>query len=280
MFAPKRETNVRANLVAAAFVALAFSAEAQGPNSSSVNSTDEQAGDRMAEILFMVPHDRIAEAGSSTALNDPRIIVANDGAQTTITAGCEVSCASIHVVLQAPGLPTISASSDRPDKLIFAVPAAYTHAISNYGFQLSFRCRNNALTCTHQWAVLKHGHGLTLRSRGLPAAPSDAEWRAAAAPSGHLQWAARPSGDDLPYFYPLRALRMGQAGSAQLHCLANASGVLRCRAVDETPAGAGFGDAAVRMATLLRVQDTDASGQSVLNRQIVVPVRFEPPATN
>src|SRR5262250_2189819 len=109
MLAPRTEAEMRTTLIAATMAAMSFSAWAQGgPTSGLANSADDQAGDRMAEILYMVPHDRIVDAGSSDALVDPRVILPNDGARTTIAAGCEVSCTAIHVTLRAPGLPEIS----------------------------------------------------------------------------------------------------------------------------------------------------------------------------
>jgi periplasmic protein TonB len=85
---------------------------------------------------------------------------------------------------------------------------------------------------------------------------------------------SRPNGDDLRFFYPMQAYANNRSGSAQLQCLVAADGALRCRARNEAPAGAGFGDAARRLSTMLRVEPTDATGQSTANRQVVIPVQF------
>lgn len=270
---------MRAILVVAALAAFTFSASAQnGANSAGAPSADDQAGDRLAETLFAVPHDRVADAGGGQSNTDGRVIVSNDGSQATIVAGCEASCTSVRITLHAPGQADVSASGADHDKLIFTVPAAYTHSLANFGFDLVFRC-GESVHCAHQWAVVRSGPGTSLRQRGLPAPPTTAEWNAAGAPPSHLAWVARPTAQDLPFFYPVRAMRANVSGSARLQCLAIETGALRCRTADESPSGAGFGEAALRLSSLLRVQETDASGQSVLNHQIVIPIRFEPPAT-
>jgi protein TonB len=59
------------------------------------------------------------------------------------------------------------------------------------------------------------------------------------------RWIRRPN--DLSRYYPQRALRFGVEGDAVLDCLVTTQGALRCMVASETPAGWGFGAAALRI---------------------------------
>ncbi|MCA0368023.1 MAG: energy transducer TonB [Proteobacteria bacterium] len=61
-----------------------------------------------------------------------------------------------------------------------------------------------------------------------------------------MQWARqpRPTADD----FPARALEREISGSATVECTAQASGrPTRCRVIEESPSGMGFGNAAIRV---------------------------------
>lgn len=78
-------------------------------------------------------------------------------------------------------------------------------------------------------------------------------------------------------YYPEQARRGRLSGGAVVECRAEADGRLSsCRAVAETPQGAGFGEAAVRMASALRLQPNDADGRPVAGRRYRTTIRFAP----
>jgi His-Xaa-Ser repeat protein HxsA len=68
-------------------------------------------------------------------------------------------------------------------------------------------------------------------------------------------WLKRPSGEDLARYYPDRAQRLGVAGEAVIRCTVDTGGVLsNCTVESESPPAYGFGDAAIRLAHLFRLQ--------------------------
>lgn len=78
-------------------------------------------------------------------------------------------------------------------------------------------------------------------------------------------------------YYPEQARRGRLSGGAVVECRAEADGRLTaCRAVAEAPQGAGFGEAAVRMASALRLQPNDADGRPVAGRRYRTTIRFAP----
>jgi protein TonB len=58
-------------------------------------------------------------------------------------------------------------------------------------------------------------------------------------------WTRRPN--NLARYYPPRALSRGIEGAVVLDCIVRVSGTLDCAPISETPAGWGFGDAALRI---------------------------------
>lgn len=103
-------------------------------------------------------------------------------------------------------------------------------------------------------------------------APSPAEIAAASLLEG-ATFTQRPTGSDFVQFYPATALARGLSGAATLECLVNADGGLRCRVIEETPADAGFGLAALAVAQKFRVAPT-AAGASNAGRKLRIPIRF------
>lgn len=59
-------------------------------------------------------------------------------------------------------------------------------------------------------------------------------------------WIARPG--DLGRYYPARAIRVNREGAVELNCLVGTDGRLACTVLSETPAGYGFGEAALAIA--------------------------------
>ena len=78
-------------------------------------------------------------------------------------------------------------------------------------------------------------------------------------------------------FYPERAWADGIEGGATIHCTVKKEGVLAdCTIAAEWPDGAGFGDAALRMAPYFRMHPARDHGVPV-DSVITIPFRFELP---
>ena len=89
----------------------------------------------------------------------------------------------------------------------------------------------------------------------------------------HTIWASRPAEADVTAAYPpqVRASRLD--GRATAACRLGDDGRLQqCRVVSETPGGAGFGRAALRLTALFRVKAACAPAPGATIR---VPVTFQ-----
>ena len=76
-------------------------------------------------------------------------------------------------------------------------------------------------------------------------------------------WLRVPSGGDLAKFYPARAIERGKTGEVSLACLVRVDGTLACRVAGETPAGWGFGAAAMRISQRYQMEPATRDGAPV-----------------
>lgn len=88
-------------------------------------------------------------------------------------------------------------------------------------------------------------------------------------------WIRRPTPTQLAEAWPAAAKQAGTSGKVLMDCLLTYDGGLKdCRVISETPAGMGFGPAALGLTRLYQLQPV-VDGQSATDGRIIVPVRFQ-----
>jgi len=101
---------------------------------------------------------------------------------------------------------------------------------------------------------------------------------AAAAPKSIItrpDWAKRPTGDEMAAAYPQRAMDEGKAGRAVLNCNVKADGSLvDCKAINATPKGYGFDEAAIALSQTFLMKPKTIDGQAVDGGTVFIPLVF------
>jgi hypothetical protein len=96
-------------------------------------------------------------------------------------------------------------------------------------------------------------------------------------PAGSVVWAQRPSSQRINDVYPQRALRDGVGGRVVLDCRVLANLSVSCSVASETPVGAGFGPAAMRVAGSYRARATLSDGSSAIGSNARIAINFQAP---
>jgi TonB family protein len=91
-------------------------------------------------------------------------------------------------------------------------------------------------------------------------------------------FAVTPAPEDVADAYPQAARAAGVAtGRGVLACKVQQAGALSCQVQGEEPAGYGFGEAALKVAPLFRVQTWGADGLPAVGRTVKLAMRFDRP---
>jgi protein TonB len=95
---------------------------------------------------------------------------------------------------------------------------------------------------------------------------------------GAVVWAQRPSARRISELYPDRALRQGVGGRVELSCNVLATRALACNVANESPAGLGFGQAALSASQSYRASPSLSDGTSSSGAQARIVVQFQAPS--
>ena len=99
----------------------------------------------------------------------------------------------------------------------------------------------------------------------------------ARATPGAVSWDSRPTARRIADLYPQRALRDGIGGRVSLDCVVQPSLGVVCNIASESPAGEGFGRAAMSASSAYRARPTLSNGDSAVGARTRISVSFQAP---
>jgi len=92
-----------------------------------------------------------------------------------------------------------------------------------------------------------------------------------------VSWAQRPTARRITDHYPARALREGVGGRVQLDCVVQQALTVDCTIASESPAGEGFGRAAISVSAAYRARATLSDGTTAVGARTRIAVAFQAP---
>jgi TonB family protein len=130
-------------------------------------------------------------------------------------------------------------------------------------------------------ALAERRAGLAVAALMALAAGSAAWGASAKAP--HLvtqpDWADKPTAADLVKDYPADAVKAHLEGRATIGCDVARDGALKgCKVITESPAGAGFGEASLKLSERFRMKPMSKDGHPVAGGKVRIPIRFMLPS--
>lgn len=97
----------------------------------------------------------------------------------------------------------------------------------------------------------------------------------APAPLGAPDWVQRPQAADVAWAYPADAKAAKLEGRATLACRVDGDGRLdACQVASEAPLGAGFGEAALKLAPNFQMTPVDKTGRRTAGAPVRIPLKF------
>jgi len=91
-------------------------------------------------------------------------------------------------------------------------------------------------------------------------------------------WTVKPTGEELQRYFPPIAAELGLGGMVRLQCDVALDGTLGgCSALQETPIGMGFGEAALNATKYFRMRPMTVNGVPVAGATVVIPLTFGAP---
>jgi TonB family protein len=115
---------------------------------------------------------------------------------------------------------------------------------------------------------------------GRPAPPVERVQFAPPQPPGlptlSPHWIRIPTGQEAADAYPPAAMARGIEGHTNMTCVVTAAGTLiSCRITEETPPGAGFGEAALLLADKFVMSPKTDGGRPVQGARVAVPIAWK-----
>jgi protein TonB len=93
--------------------------------------------------------------------------------------------------------------------------------------------------------------------------------------SHDVQWSSLPTGWDIAHVYPREAKRRNISGGATIVCRITADHTLdACRALKETPADLGFGEAAISLGPRFRLRAEQRDPRAIAGAEVVIEIGF------
>jgi len=160
-------------------------------------------------------------------------------------------------------------------KVLREAPSGYGFGASALALAAQFRMERSTISGA---AVEGRAVRMPFRFR-LPWSPSDvSEQQGAFTISAPLLYLKAPSGSDFARLFPSQAARQQIEGLATIRCRVTTEGAMGdCKVVAEEPSGQHFGDAALRLANLFRVNLTKGAGLVAAGKDLTIPIKFALP---